>query len=118
MRFYTAHLRVDQEPVLVREGFSWGATIFGPIWLFGHGAWLAGLLVLVADILLGLLPGNFGLIGLLVSAWVLGLFGQDLRRWNLTLNGHEMPHVIAARNLPSAEARLFDARPELMERIP
>jgi urea transporter len=118
MRFYTVHLRPDEEPVLLREGFSFGAAIFGPIWLFFHGAWLAGLLVLVIDALIALLPGAFGVIGALTSVWLLGLFGQDLRRWNLTLNGYSTPHVIAARDIVAAEARLLGARPELMERMP
>jgi hypothetical protein len=122
MKFYTVHLRRDEEPVLIREGFSWGAAIFGPLWLFVHGAWVAGFLVLVVDALIGLvdqlIPGPLGVIGGFMSAWVLGLFGQDLRRWNLGLNGHTEPHVIVARDIASAEARLLGARPELMERIP
>jgi hypothetical protein len=118
MRFYTVHLRRDEEPVLIREGFSWGAAIFGPLWLFVHAAWIAGFLVLVVDVLIGLIPGPLGVVGGIMSAWLLGLFGQDLRRWNLGLNGHSAPHVIAARDIASAEARLLGARPELMERMP
>jgi hypothetical protein len=64
-----------------------------------------------------LLPEPFKLFGLILSAWALGVFGSDLRCWNLSLRGHAMPHVIAARNLSAAEARLFGARPELMERV-
>jgi hypothetical protein len=116
VKFYTVHLRVDQEPVLVREGFSWLAAIFGPVWLFFNAAWIAGGLVFGADLLLGLLPQPLRLAAWLFSAWAMGLFGTDLVCWNLGLRGHAMPHVIAARDLPSAEARLFDARPELAER--
>ena len=116
MRFYTAHLRGDREPVLVREGFSWGAAIFGPFWLLAHRAWIAGALVLVADLMLGLLRNPYGPVAGLFAVWLLGLFGQDLRRWNLSLAGYTMPHVVAARDLAAAEARLFGARPELLDR--
>ena len=33
MRTYTAHLKPIRPPVLVREGWSWGGALFGPIWL-------------------------------------------------------------------------------------
>jgi hypothetical protein len=117
VKFYTAHLRGDREPELIREGFSWGAAIFGPFWLFAHSAWIAGALVLVIDLLLGLVPGAPGLLAGFVSFWLLGLFGQDLRRWNLALRGYTMPHVIAARDAGAAESRLLTARPELLDRM-
>jgi hypothetical protein len=117
MRFYTAHLRIDREPILIREGFSWGAAVFGALWLFVHGAWIAGVLALVADLLIGLLPKPFGIAGGFCLCWLLGLFGNDLRRWNLGLLGYAMPHIIAARDLTAADARLLGARPDLQDRM-
>ena len=60
MRVWTVHLppaateegaadrRRPPEPVLVREAFSWGAFLFGPLWLLAHRLWLAALLWFVA----------------------------------------------------------------------
>ena len=32
MKIWTAHERAHASPILVREGFSFGALLFGPIW--------------------------------------------------------------------------------------
>ena len=52
MKFWTAHIRAGAAPELVREGFSWGALIFGPLWLAAHRAWIAAVLTLVAWVLI------------------------------------------------------------------
>ena len=114
MRVYTAHLRADAAPVLVREGFAWGALIFGPFWLMAHRAWIAGVLALCGFVLIAALPGLparwlFGL----VLAWALGLWGNDLRRWSLTARGYLLAHVVAAPDGDAAMARLLDRRPDL-----
>ena len=77
MKIYTAHTRDDTAPVLVREGFSWGAFAFGPFWLLAQRAWIAGLLVLCADIAVLLTPAAVQGILTLVAAWATGLFGRE-----------------------------------------
>ena len=52
MRFWTAHVRQGTAPVLVREGFSWGALLFGPIWLAAHRAWIPAVLTAGRDVLI------------------------------------------------------------------
>jgi hypothetical protein len=115
VKFYTAHLAQNRAPVLVREGFSLGALVFGPLWLFAHRAWIAGILMVVADVATATAiardPAFWPLtIGL---HWLLGLFGQDLRRFGLARRGYGESAVIAARNEMEACARLLAARPEL-----
>ena len=113
MRVWSVHTRADAAAVLVREGFSWGALFFGPIWLFAHRAWVAGVLVLVAWVVLALLPGPLSPTLMLLLAWATGVFGTDLRRWSLARRGFTLVHVIAARNADAAFARLMAARPDL-----
>ncbi len=116
MRIYTAHTRARRPPVLVREGFSWGALIFGPLWLLAHRAWIAGVLALCAVVAIQLLAPR-PLVGVLTLAlaWLIGLFGQDLRRWSLARDGFLLVHVVAAPDEDSALARLLDRRPDLIE---
>ena len=58
MRIWTAHLHPARPPVLVQEGWSWGAAAFGPFWLLAHRAWVPGVLVLAAVVILNLaVPG-------------------------------------------------------------
>jgi len=113
---FTAHTRADTAPVLVREGFSWAALLFGPFWLFRQRAWIAGALVLCAWIAALLLPEPLPLL-LPALAWLLGLSGNDLVRWSLERRGFLLAHVIAAGNADAAFARLLAARPDLMAEL-
>ncbi len=115
MNIYTAHLRAGRQPVLVREGFSWGAFLFGPLWLVAHGAWIAAALSLALLVLAGATAAGpvagFGLFLLL------GLFGNDLRRFGLRLGRFELAHVVAGRSRDDALLRLLSARGDLRRQL-
>ncbi|MBV9758056.1 MAG: DUF2628 domain-containing protein [Alphaproteobacteria bacterium] len=114
MKFYTVHLRPGGAPVLVEDRFSCAAALFGPLWLAAHGAWVpAGIALLPYVAVVALGPG-IGCLLWLATAWLLGLFGQDLRRWSLETRGHTLVHVLAARDAEAAYARLLAARPDLV----
>ena len=51
----------------------------------------------------------------IAASWLLGLFGNDIRRWALQLRGYTLAHVIAARDADGAFARLLTARPDLAD---
>ena len=114
MRFWTAHIRSGAAPVLVREGFSWGALLFGPLWLAVHRAWIAAALTFAAAVLIAALASK-GVTGALLSALVvlLGLSGQDLRRWSLGHRGYLLAQVVVARDELEALGRLLERRPDL-----
>jgi hypothetical protein len=112
---WTAHTRPHRAPVLVREAFSWGALVFGPLWLLAHRAWIAGVLLLCLGIAVAVLvPPATGVPLLLAIAWAQGLYGRDLVRWSLARRGFLLAHVIAARDADAALARLLDRRPDLI----
>lgn len=114
MRFYTVHLRTGGAPVLVEEHFSCGAALFGPVWLAAHGAWVAAGIFLLPFVAMAMLDPGIGTVLWLATAWLLGLFGQDLRRWSLEQRGYALVHVLAARDAEAAYARLLAARPDLV----
>ena len=114
MRFWTAHIRAGAAPVLVREGFSWGALLFGPLWLAVHRAWIAAVLALAASVLIVVLAKADVAAALLATLMVLlGLSGHDLRRWSLDYRGFLLAQVVVARDEVDALARLLDRRPDL-----
>ena len=114
MKSYTAHLKPGHAPVLVREGFSLGAFLFGPFWLLRHRAWIPGILLLVALVVLraAFPTGVVAIVGLGIAA-IIGLVGQDLRRWSLERRGYTMAHVLAARDGETALGRLLTFRPDV-----
>lgn len=116
MRTYTALLNAERRsPVLVRDGFSVGALVFGAFWLLFHRAWIAGVLALCLTIAIGVISRSDTATVLQVAlAWTLGLFGNDLRRWSLERQGYRIAHVVQASDEIAALGRLLDHRPDLI----
>ena len=114
MNAYTAHTKQGREPLLVKEGFSWGAFLFGPLWFAAWRAWVpAAVHLLLLAVLLRFAPRGLGGVLLLGLAMLSGLLGRDLVRWTLERRGYTLVHVVTARNEEAALARLLTFRPDL-----
>ncbi len=113
MKLYTALIKPDAEPVLVREGFAWGALFFGPFWLAAHRAWIAAGISVAAYVLIAvLLPEPADAVAVCGLAFILGFTGHDLRRWALEQRGYLLLHVIVAASMDDAFLRLLTHRPD------
>ncbi len=118
MIVFTSHLAppggTQPLPVLVREGFSWGAALFGWLWLLVQGAWLPALLVLagaIGAVKLGAMTHSVA--APLAVFLVQGIFGRDLVRWWLGLRGWRPAGPVIAASHDAALLRLLAERPEL-----
>ena len=111
MRTYTAHLHPDYAPVLVAEAFSWGAFLFGPLWLLRHRAWIAAGASVAALLLTQLAPPALRALLSFAVLLLLGLTGPDLLRWTLARHGYGLAHVVAGRGADDAFIRLMDRTP-------
>ena len=100
-------------PVLVREGFSWGALLFGPFWLLLRGLWLEALLWLAAASAAVLLAPGVAAAALPALQFLLGCHARDLQRRALARRGYAQAHVVVERDEERALARLLAARPDL-----
>jgi hypothetical protein len=112
--FWTAHISRDREPVLLRDGFSWGAFLFGPFWLLLHRAWIPATLSFVTFFVFAFrLPASFA--NVLIPALLVlhGMSGNDMLAWALERRGYLLAHVLAARTEDDAMARLLTDRPDL-----
>ena len=117
MRTWTVHLKPDAQPVLVREGWSWGAFLFGPFWLLFQRAWLPGGAVLALTLILAAAARQptQALLSLALGV-LLGLLGRDLVRWSLQRRGYRLAHVLAERDEEGALGRLLAVRTDLAAR--
>jgi hypothetical protein len=117
VKIYTVLLKAGAEPVVLREGFSWGALILGPVWLAAHRAWTAAAISLAGYVLAAVAaPQPLGVILAAGLAMILGLTGNDLRCWALEQRGYLLVHVLAAANRDYAFNRLLTHRPDLATR--
>jgi hypothetical protein len=117
VKVWTAHLHPARPPALVRDAFSLGAFLFGPLWLALHRAWIPAALALAASVLIvNVTAPPAGIVLLLGEMMLLGLLGRDMVRWSLSRRGYTLVHAVMARNADAALLRLLDARPELAGR--
>jgi hypothetical protein len=118
VKIYTALVKADSEPYLVREGFAWGALFLGPFWLAAHRAWIAAGISLAAYVLLvAVVPEPACGIAVAGLTVILGLIGNDLRRWSLENRGYLLAHVLSAGSADEAFTRLLAYRPDLAARF-
>jgi hypothetical protein len=121
MAIYTVHVKggrydpsgLADRAVLTRDGFSWAALVFGPLWLIWRRAWLALLVWLVSQgVILAFgtwaMPG-FRLTGVLEIILVIGLALEASQIWSnaLTRRGYVIVDVISAPRLEQAERTYF-----------
>jgi hypothetical protein len=115
MRVYTVHEPPASSgaagPVLVREGFSWAALLFGPLWALAHRLWLEALAWFLLVLLAGLLSPWFGPWAAIGLQFLLAAEARNLRRWALRRRGWTEAAVVAAPTEPLATQRLLDAVP-------
>src|ERR1700680_32245 len=98
----------------VRDGFSWWAFLFAPLWMLRHRMWLGliGYVVIAGAIEIPVkLSGAPGfaasVIGLLLGLLV-GLEAGTLRRFTLNRRGWKNLGVVSGDDLEDAERRFFD----------
>jgi hypothetical protein len=100
--------------VFVRDGFSFWAFVFGPVWLLYQRLWLAfaGYIVLsiVVEVVLTLLQagGGIRLAVMVVIVMLLGLEAATLRRWTLSRRKWRQLGVVVADDREAAERRFFE----------
>jgi Protein of unknown function (DUF2628) len=117
VKIWTAHEKHDASPILLREGFSFGALFFGPFWLATHRAWIpaAGALLLTV-LILALTRPPASLVLIVGLAFLQGCSGRDLVRWSIARRGYLEANVVTGRDEDEAQARLLGERPDLVER--
>jgi hypothetical protein len=109
--------RIDRAEslVFVKDGFSWLALLFAPLWLLAHRLWwpLLGYVLVsgalqVAARLTALDPGWVGLAGFTINL-LLAFEADTLRRWSLGRRGWRTIGTVSGRTVAECERRFFDA---------
>ena len=108
--------RIDRGERLafVRDGFSWSAALFTPIWLLAYRLWWPLLAYVLAGAAIELLResvsfdvGWTSLAGLALSL-LIGFEADTLRRWSLGRRGWSTLGSVSGRNAEDCERRWFE----------
>lgn len=100
--------------VLLREGFAWGAFIFGVLWLALHRRWLLLAGYILADGALMLLAAALHLsqpVSMLLQIWLqlmLAYHANDAYGWWLLRRGYRFAGVLAAESEMYAARRYYE----------
>jgi Protein of unknown function (DUF2628) len=124
MRTYTIHEhpepladRVERAERLafVKDGFSWAAALFTPLWFLLHRLWwpliayiAVSVAVEIAQQTLILDPRWLGLAGLALNL-LIGFEADTLRRWGLERRGWRMIGTVTGVSAIDCERRFFDS---------
>jgi hypothetical protein len=110
MHAYTLHAGPGRPPTLVREGFSWGAFVFAPLWLLANRAWIgAAAYGAGATAALLLAPPGWNALALLGLHLLAGFEGQDLLRDRLARQGQGIRAVTFGTDEDMALLRALSA---------
>jgi hypothetical protein len=120
-------VRRAERIVFVRDRFSWGAFLLGPIWLLWRRLWLGllGYVVVVGLAAVGLrvagAGANWRTLAVALIGLLLGLEAANLRRWTLVRRGWRDLGIVIGDDIEAAERRFFDdyathaaGRPEIV----
>jgi hypothetical protein len=101
--------------VFVRDGFSFAAALFAPLWMLRHRMWLVLIGYMVAGVALGILlsladaSAAVGLTAGVLLAVLVGFEAGTLRRFTLGRRRYRNVGVVVGDDLELAERRFFDA---------
>jgi len=90
--------------IVLRDGFSWLAFLFGPLWLLYHRMWVEAAVFTTMWLAMMLLPPMTGTVGSLLLSVLLGLEGNMLRQRALLRRGHVQRGVLVAHDAQEALA--------------
>jgi hypothetical protein len=122
MTIFTIHLPASgqrratgDDVALAAERFSWGAFLFGPLWLLVHRLWLWTLVWAAAALIYGALATTLRgaaagwalFLGAVLLEMLLGFEANELYRRSLERSGRPAVAVVSARNSNAAAARFF-----------
>jgi hypothetical protein len=99
----------------VRDGFSFWAFLFGPLWMIWRRLWVVLLLYVIVTTavqvglhMLGMPNAVKFAVGFLIALLV-GFEAATLRRWTFWRRGWRNPGVVVGPDVETAERRFFDS---------
>ena len=120
LRVYSVHmpplLSGNTTPVLIAEGFSWGAFLLGVIWTLWHRLWIESAALLALFLAVGVIADFIALSEpieaaiLLAISGLIGCGGNDWRRESLHQRGFRDVGVVVGRSGEDALRRCLDLR--------
>lgn len=128
LRVYTVHLPSpssgESTPVLIREGFSWGAFILGIIWTLWHRLWIESAALLALFLAMDIIVDFISLseqvetIVMVGIAVLIGCNGNDWRRASLRQRGYHEAGVVVGPGAEEALQRFLDLRAVVVRDMP
>jgi len=101
--------------VFVKDGFNWGAFLFGPLYFLATTEWLSlaayGVIALALSGVMALLGAGDDWVGWVMTLLnvIAGFEASELKRWSLAWRGWRQIATVTGARRDEAERRFFDA---------
>lgn len=101
---------------LVREGFSFSAFLFGPLWFAGSRAWLGATVWIIGAASIAALSVAFAagagalLMAIVTFMFLMGLEASEFRRRSLIRRGYRLADIVEAHDRNEAQVRFLARR--------
>jgi hypothetical protein len=101
------------DAVVVRDGFSWGALIFQPVWFLWHRLWYGAVANIAAILAVAVacrvlnVGGGVTFLTLVALALLVANEANAIRAWDLERRGLVAWDAVIADDLDAAEAKAF-----------
>lgn len=105
---YSDSSKKNNDPLIIKSGFSFVALIFNCFWAFYHKMWSLGLFVFIGDIIVrNYADSNIAYFANIAILFVFGFFAPDLREYYAKKNNYELDDIIIATNEDEAEVKYY-----------
>lgn len=118
MHLYSVYIRNnsgESTPVIIKQGFSFWALLFGIFWALHHRMWLVALLTIMLNLgstyLYNKLPNlpvqQFGYI---IQSFIFGFFASEIRELYAEKSTYSLSDIIFAASEEDAEIKYISRR--------
>jgi hypothetical protein len=103
---YTDSSKKENDPILIKQGFSFIAGVLNCFWAFYHKMWFIAFFTMVVSLLIGTLAISHIAYSINISIlFIFGFFAGEMREHYAKKNGLELSDIILARDEEEAEVK-------------
>lgn len=95
-----------QEPIFIKQGFSFWASFFNCLWSLYHRMWLVTLITIAMSFLIHtVISHNYIYLLDIALLFIFGFFGAEMREYDAKRKGYNLDDIVLAHDVEEAEIR-------------
>ena len=105
---YTNNEKNNEDPILIRQGFSFIAGFLNVFWALYHKMWLLALFAIILNAIANHIQSTYIIYGLNVALlFIFGFFSSNMREYYAKKKGFKLDDIVLAQSEEEAEVRYY-----------